>query len=224
VQQQARPTPEPGEITKVESQQHNAERVSIYIAGAFAFGIPAIEAARRGLAPGYALTATEIDELVVLDESARAVDAALQFLSYRPRSEYEVRQRLRRKGYPDAAIEHAVQRLLEWGYLNDRQFADFWLANRLEHSPRGERALMQELRRKGIDVETARDALGEQEVDEQAAALELARKRLPSLRNLDRPTRDRRLMGFLQRRGYGWEVIGPVLKELNAELDDEADA
>jgi regulatory protein len=151
------------------------------------------------------------------------VDSALQFLGYRPRSEYEVRQRLRRKGYPDPAIEHAVQQLLEWGYLNDRQFADFWLNNRLEHSPRGERALMQELRRKGIDVETAREALGEQEVDEHAAALELARKRMPSLRNLDRPTRDRRLTGFLQRRGYGWDVIGPVLKELQSEPDEAVD-
>lgn len=219
--QQARHTPEPGEITKVETQQHNAERVSIYISGEFAFGVPAIEAARRGLASGRALTAQEIDELLAIDESARAVDAALQFLGYRPRSEYEVRQRLRRKGFPDAAIEHAVQQLLEWSYLNDRQFADFWLNNRLEHSPRGERALMQELRRKGVDVETAREALGVQEVDEHSAALELARKRLPSLRNLDRPTRDRRLTGFLQRRGYGWEVISPVLKQLASEPEEE---
>jgi regulatory protein len=218
-----RHTPDPGEITSVEAQQHNSERVSIYIAGAFAFGIPAIEAARRGLTPGRALDAPEIDELLALDESARAVDSALQFLGYRPRSEYEVRQRLRRKGYPDAAIEHAVQQLLAWGYLNDRQFADFWLSNRLEHSPRGERALLQELRRKGVDVETAREALGEQELDEQEAALDLARKRLPSLRNLDRQTRDRRLTGFLQRRGYGWDVIGPVLKTLATEPDETHD-
>lgn len=169
------------------------------------------------------LSAPEIEELLALDESARAVDAALQFLGYRPRSEYEVRQRLRRKGFPEPAIEHAVQQLLDWGYLNDRQFAEFWLSNRLEHSPRGERALIQELRRKGVDVETAREALGEQEVDEQAAALELARKRLPSLANLDRQTRDRRMAGFLQRRGYNWDIIGPILKTLASEKAEAAE-
>ena len=177
---------------------------------------------RRGLVSGYELSAAEIDELLALDESARAVDAALHFLGYRPRSEYEVRQRLRRRGFADPAIEHAVEQLRGWNYLDDRQFAEFWLKNRIEHSPRGERALVQELRQKGVDVETAREVLGEQEVDEYAAALELARKRLPSLRSLDRLTRERRLTAYLQRRGYGWDVVKPILKELaDEDVDDE---
>ena len=86
--------------------------------------------------------------------------------------------------------------------------------------PRGRRRLKDELRQKGVDREVVEQALEEAELDEYPAALELARKRLPSLRGDEPLAQRRRLAGFLQRRGYGWDVVGRVLDAALGEPDD----
>ena len=96
--------------------------------------------------------------------------------------------------------------------LNDRDFV--WIENRLRHRPRGARLLSQELRQKGVDREVIASVLEETELNEYDAALELARKRAQRLANLDERTRERRLSQYLARRGYGWDVIRPVLDEV----------
>jgi regulatory protein len=108
-----------------------------------------------------------------------------------------------------------------WRYLDDKGFAEFWVESRVEHSPRGRRALMSELRAKGVDREVAGEVIDSLDLDEEAAALELARKRLRSLSNLDPQTQKRRLSDYLARRGYGWDVVGPVLRRLLEENDGD---
>ena len=138
--------PRAGEITRIVHQQRNPERVSIYIDGEFAFGLPATEVVSRGLQRGQRLTLEQATELAAVDEGSRATDAAIQFLSHRPRSEREVRDRLRKRQYSEAAIEIAIEKTRGWGYINDESFAEFWVENRLRHRPRGARLLSQELR------------------------------------------------------------------------------
>ena len=145
------------------------------------------------------------------------------FLSYRPRSEKEVRDRLRRGGYEQDAIEHAIARLHEWRYLDDADFARRWVENRTAHRPRGKRLLQQELRHKGIDSETARDAIDDVDLDETGAAEVLARRRLPSYAG-DEPVAIRRRLGaYLARRGYGYDVIRVALDRALGETEDVDD-
>lgn len=214
-------TPQPGTITRVTSQVRDPERVSLFIDGEFALGLPAIEAVKRGLKSGVELTASDIQELLAVDEVERAVQGAITFVSYRPRSEREVRDRLRKRDFSQPAIDLAIERMRGWGYLDDRTFAEWWVGNRAEHRPRGKRLLAGELRSRGVSSEVVGEVLEEAEVDESSAALELARKRLSSLSSLDRQTRERRLAAFLSRRGYGWDVIKPVLKQVFEEVDDQ---
>ena len=197
------------------------ERVSVFIDGEFAFGLPAIEAVRRDLKSGVELTESDIQELLALDEIERAVTAAITFVSYRPRSEREVRDRLRRREFSQPAVDEAVERMRGWNYLDDQAFAEWWVENRAEHRPRGKRLLAGELRNKGVPSEVVSEVLEEAEIDEPDAALELARKRLGSLSSLDRQTQERRLSAYLARRGYSWDVVGPVLKQVFGEADDE---
>lgn len=213
--------PKPGKITRVTYQVRNPERASIYLDGEFAFGLPAIEVARRGLVAGMELTAADISELLAVDEIERAVAAALAFVSYRPRSIRETRDRLRQKGYEPPAVDAAIERMTGWGYLDDEAFARWWVENRAEHRPRGRSLLASELRAKGVAQDITSEAVAEAGIDESGAALELARKRIRSLTGLDPATRDRRLTAYLGRRGFGWDVIGPVLKEIAAELDGQ---
>jgi regulatory protein len=197
------------------------ERVSVFIDGDFAFGIPAIEAVRRGLKSGVKLSESDIEELLAVDEIERAVTGALAFVGYRPRSEREVRNRLRKRDFSQQAIDEAIERMRGWNYLNDQAFAEWWVENRESHRPRGKRLLAGELREKGVAPDVVSDVIEEAEVDESSAALEMARKRLGSLSDLDQATQKRRLAAFLGRRGYGWDVVGPVMKQVFAELEDE---
>jgi regulatory protein len=89
------------------------------------------------------------------DDPAEVLDAAARFLEARPRSEDEVRRKLLRLGYRPELVEDAVTRLLSVGYLDDEAFAQAWVESRDRAHPRGERALRQELRLKGVDREVA---------------------------------------------------------------------
>jgi regulatory protein len=216
--------PRAGEITRIVHQQRNPERVSVYIDGEFAFGLPATEVVSRGLVRGQKLTLEDATLLAAVDEGSRATDAAVQFISHRPRSEREVRDRLRKREYSEAAIEIALEKVRGWGYVNDHSFAEFWVDNRVQHRPRGARMLSQELRQKGVDRNVIEQVLEETDLNEHAAALDLARKRVPRLANLEPDVRKRRLSDYLARRGYGWDVIGPVLREVLEELEGDDDS
>jgi regulatory protein len=213
-----------GTITDLAPQARDPERVSVYLDGSFAFGLPRDLAAAEGLAIGDVLDEVRAAALRSADEAARATSAALAFLAYRPRSEREVRDRLRQKAYRPEAIEAAVSKLTDWRYLNDADFARLWVENRANHQPRGQRRLAQELYRKGIDRDVARDAIAAAEIDEEAAAFEVARAKLSAYAKLEPSTARRRLGGFLARRGYGFDVIRPVLDRLLGEAADNADA
>jgi regulatory protein len=105
-----------------------------------------------------------------VEDPAVVLEAAARFLEARSRSVTEVRRRLGQAGYRPELIEGAIERLTELGMLDDEQFARAWVESRDRARPRGERAIRDELRLKGIDRETAEVVLGER----REAALEAA--------------------------------------------------
>lgn len=206
-------------ITAIRPQQRDPERVNIFLDGAFALGLPLIVVAEQSLKIGDLLSPSRIAHLEALDEQAKAVSAALNLLARRPRSEREVRDRLKKKGYPPETIDLAISKLEGWRYVDDEAFARFWVENREANKPRGRRMLEQELRLKGVDRETIRETIADADVDERKGALELGRSKLRSYRGLDPSVARRRLGSFLARRGYGYDIVKPVLHELFGELD-----
>lgn len=210
-----------GTITGITPQRRNPNRVSVAIDGAFALGVDQSVAEKFSLHVGQQLTEDDVRELSAADDRARAIEAGLRYLEYRPRSERETRQRLREKGYSPVAIDQAVDQLKAWKYLDDEMFARFWVENRQAFRPRGSKLLRSELGAKGVARDLASSVVDELGGDEQPAALELARKRVNSLQGLHPDVRRRRLTAFLQRRGYDWETVRSVLAEvLQSEPDD----
>ncbi|MDF2757806.1 MAG: regulatory protein RecX [Thermomicrobiales bacterium] len=210
-----------GRVTALRPTKHDPDRIAVDLNGSFAFALPATLVADERIDVGEMLDGDRVSSLLAADEASRATEAALVFLGYRPRSEKEVRDRLRRGGYEQDAIEHAIARLHEWRYLDDADFARRWVENRTAHRPRGRRLLQQELRHKGIDGEIARDAIDDAELDETGAAEALARRRLPSYAG-DEPAAIRRRLGaYLARRGYGYDVIRVALDRALGEADDD---
>jgi regulatory protein len=202
-----------GRITSLSVQMHNPDRANVYIDGEFAFGLAMVEAAK--LSTGQLLTDADIEALKQFDEVERAHEAGLNLLSYRPRSEQEVRRRLGRKGFSEAAIEEAVQRLLRAKLLDDEAFARYWISNREQFRPRGEFALRQELQRKGISLRIIDGLL--EDVDEAENAYRAATKRLARWQRMDPGERERKLSGYLARRGFSYDVIRDVWERLLAE-------
>jgi len=201
-----------GRITALKAQKRNRQRVNVYLDGHFAFGLAAIEAAR--LRVGQVLSDEEIAHLRERDLVERAVGRAMDLLSYRPRSQAEVRRRLRRKGYDEATIEEAVARLSRVGLLDDREFARYWVENRFQFNPRGVLALRQELRQKGVGEAIIEEVLAE--YDEEEAAARAAERAGRRLRHLAPQTFRRRMREHLARRGFPYEVIEPLVREEEA--------
>lgn len=215
------PQPRAGRITAIEPQRRDNARVSIFIDGTFAFGLHIDLQIEHYLSPGDDLDDEKIALLLRQDQTKRAISTALNLIAYRSRAAGELKGKLRERGYPPEAVDDAIARMRELGYLDDRDFADRWVESRQTHRPRSVRMLTRELQQKGVARDVIEGTLEEAGIDEFNDALALAERKASSLGGLDAPTRDRRLSGFLARRGYSYDVIRRVMDALGTEDTDD---
>lgn len=209
-------------ITALEPQTTNSDRINVYIDGRFLLGVNAEVVFRMGLAPEQELLPSQLEELRSEEAQQQAVDRALNYLSFRPRSREEVRRYLRRKETPPEIIEAVLARLDRLDLINDQSFASFWIETRERFSPRGARALKNELRIKGVNRDVVDEIVSAEEDEERA--LRAGRKKALSLINnpiIDYPTFRTKLGAFLQRRGFGYEVARHTVRTLWKELKEE---
>ncbi len=206
-----------GVITALEVQKRDKERVNIFIDGEFAFGLNLLDAAR--LRKGQVLAEAEIAALRDMDAVVQAVNTAAHFLSYRPRSEQEVRRNLKEKDTPEAVIDAAIEKMAGMGYLDDAAFARYWVDNRSQFKPLSHRALRQELRQKGLSDAVIDEALGEQ--SEPDLAYKAATTQLRKLRNRSVKDFKTKLNAFLQRRGFSYSTTQDVVRRLIESLETD---
>ena len=207
-------------ISALRFQTRQPERVNLFLDGEFAFGLEATRAVP--LRVGQRLTGAEIAELRAEDEIALAMRRALRFLSYRPRSVAEVRRHLQKKrDLSEASREAALQRLMEQGYLDDEEFARFWLENRAAFRPSSRRALRHELRQKGIATEIIDAQLAGWDDVKAALATLQAHERRWSLS--DETAFTRQAGAFLQRRGYSYADVTEALRQYQEGGPDDSD-
>jgi len=209
-------------ITSLEPQVNNLERINLYVDGRFLLGVNAEIVLKMGLQVEQELLPEQLAQLRSEEAEQQAVDRALNYLSFRPRSREEVRRYLRRKETPPEIIEAALARLDRLDFVNDRTFAEFWIETREQFKPRGAHALKNELRMKGVEREVV-DELVDDEQDEERA-LRAGRKKAMSLvntPNMDYARFRNRLGSFLQRRGFGYEVTTRTVRALWEELKEE---
>jgi regulatory protein len=142
----------------------------------------------------------------------------LDQLTGQARSRSELAGKLAARGVPDELAERLLTRFEEVGLVDDAAFARSWVQTRQSGRGLARRALAQELRRKGVDDEVAREALAEVDpAAEEQAARALVRRRLRSMARLDDATALRRLSGMLARKGYPAGVAFRVAREELAE-------
>jgi regulatory protein len=188
--------------------------VNIHLDGEFAFGLARVVAA--WLKVGQQLDEAKIERLQLEDARERAYQQAMLFLSYRARSESEIRQNLRKHDIPEPVIEHTLERLRQDGLANDQQFARAWVENRSTFRPRSRRLMALELRQKGLDDEAVKSAVAE--VDDEALAYEAAQKKAARYQNLEWNEFRKKLSDFLARRGFSYSVVAPVVTRIWNEV------
>ena len=156
------------------------------------------------------------------DPESVARKILLDQLTGRARSRADLARKLTEKDVPDEISTRLLDRFEEVGLVDDAAFAREWVAQRQSGRGLARRALAQELRRKGIDDEVARDALAEVDDDDEVeAARMLVRRKLRSVQGLDSDRAVRRLVGMLARKGYSAGVAFRVVREeLDADLTD----
>ena len=137
-------------------------------------------------------------------EPERAYLSGLRLLSYRSRSRLEMRQRLSKR-FSTEAVEEAVSRLEEMGYLDDASFARSWKEGREARKPRSATLVRHELRHRGVAKELAESVTAD--MDDETSAYEAGRRRLKTLLAVDKRTFRRRMGNYLRRRGFATGLV-----------------
>ncbi|MEN8173629.1 MAG: RecX family transcriptional regulator [Chloroflexota bacterium] len=206
-----------GIITALKIQKRDKGRVSVYIDGDFAFGLTRQVAG--WITVGQELSDEQIQQLQGDETREKAYARALNFLSYRSRSEAEVRRNLKKHDTPEDCIDETLERLRRLDLVSDRGFAETWVENRSTFRPRGRRALYSELRAKGVHNDIIDDAL--QNLDEDDLAYRAAQKKVRQYRSLAWPDFKKKMLGFLARRGFNYGVAAPAIEKTWSEIQND---
>ncbi|MDL1892205.1 hypothetical protein FBQ87_04850 [Sphingobacteriales bacterium CHB3] len=205
-------------ITKIESQKKNPSRKNLFVDDGFLIGVSAETLLRFGIRTGDEIGEDKLKALRAAEELQGAKSVALRFLSRRQRTEKEIRDKLREKEFAEEEIQQTIENLRELGFLNDAEFARSYIRHQMAVRPKGTLALKQNLLLLGVKREIIDAALDEtfKETSQEEAALDAARK---FLRKSRKPTDDPRktrlkLAAFLGRRGFTWDVVSTVTKNI----------
>jgi regulatory protein len=199
-------------VTALRAGRGRKKRVNIFLDGKFAFSLDAEVAAKEGLEVEQSLSTERIEALGRSDHLHRCFNAAVHYLSYRPRSEPELRERLHRRGFDGDSVETVIARLKGQGLVDDIAFAQFWRDNREAFSPRSQWLTKLELRRKGV----ANDIIDQvvDTIDDEDSAYRAGLRKARSLPRSDEPSFRRRLGEHLKRRGFGYGVINHIVEQI----------
>ena len=167
---------------------------------------------------------TETSEIEVGDPEARARQICLRLLTIAPRTRAHLAQALRRRGVPDEAAEAVLSRFTDAGLIDDAAFARAWVESR--HHSRGlsRRSLSDELKRRGVDSEEIREAVGTLDPEQETAtARHLVERKMASSRGRPPEARVRQAASLLARKGYPASLSFRLIKEvLEQEGSDDA--
>jgi regulatory protein len=199
-------------VTALRAGRGRKKRVNIFLDGKFAFSLDAEVAAKEGLEVEQMLSVERIEALARSDHLHRCFNAAVHYLSYRPRSEPELRERLHRRGFDGDSVETVITRLKKQCLVDDIAFAQFWRDNREAFSPRSQWLTKLELRRKGV----ANDIIDQvvDTIDDEDSAYRAALRKARSLPHSDEQSFRRRLGEHLKRRGFSYGVINHIVEQI----------
>lgn len=211
-------------ISKITRQKRNEERYNIFLDDKYAFSVDESIIIQYGLTKGKTLDAMAVGEINFDDEVSRAYNRALSFLSYQMRSEHEVHQKLLKEEFGEAVIMESIQKLSRLGFLNDESYMKALASTKKRTAKKGPRAIVQDLKQKGIDPKLQQEMLDDFPEEEQLKmALELAEKKVRQERGKTPNQIKQKIQEFLMRKGYDFSIVKQVISKIEADLEPPED-
>ena len=194
-------------ITAIKQQAKRTDRYSVFVDDKFAFGLSESALLEKGLASGQELTTTELRALKKAAGLDKAYGNALRYAAMRPRSEWELKTYLTRKQVDPVAAQQIIDRLKGLQMVNDRAFAESWVANRRALRGTSERRLRLELKQKQVSESVINEVLAADPSDERTMLRAVVAKK--QARYPDK----QKFMQYLARQGFRYDDITTVLEE-----------
>lgn len=197
-------------ITAIKQQEKRKDRYSVFVDEKYAFSLSESALIEARLASGQEIDAKQLKSYKQLSVDDKAYGNALRYVVMRPRSEWELRDYLRRKQAEEPVIEKVVSRLRAIGLLDDVAFARIWVDNRRALKPTSRRKLALELKQKHVASDIIDAVLAEdgESTDEREVLRQLI------VRKRARYADNQKFMAYLARQGYAYDDIKSVIEEL----------
>lgn len=198
-------------ITDIKQQVKRQDRYSIYVDEKYSFSLSEHELLVQGLRIGQEFDAEQFKAVKDTAEEDKAYMRTLDLLARRPRSIWEMEQYLKRKGYDDALIKKLLNRLSNRGLLDDKKFAESWVASRRLLKDVSKRRLLQELQQKKISNQIISEVLEADETNELDVLKDIVQKKQTQSRYQD----PQKLTAYLLRQGFGYHDVSAVIKSID---------
>lgn len=205
------------EITSITPQTKDKRRCNIYVDGRFCCGLTLEATVKNRLKVGQIVTEEALAEIQLESEKNTAFDKALTHLSATRKTEKQIRSYLTGKGYLSAVIDHVVEKLRGYNFLNDGEYAEAYVESAA--SRKGGRLIRMELRGKGVSEEEIDLALDTLSKDAEEEAAKSVLQKYMRNKTCDRETLQKAYR-YLMGKGYDYETAKAALASLG-NLEDE---
>ena len=202
-------------ITKIEIQKNNKDRVNIYLDGEYALAINAELIYKENLKVKDDVDISKLQEIAEKESYIRCKESAIKIIERSYKTEKEIRDKLKQKGYEEKQINNSIDFLKEYNFINDNTYAKAFIKDKL--SSKGSQKIKYDLMKKGI----AKDIIEENLIkvdknEEKEVALNVGRKKYESIRRKesDNYKLSGKLYRFLISRGYAYDIVKDVVKEI----------
>jgi regulatory protein len=211
-------------VTQLSSQKKNPSRVNLYIDDEFFCGLSLDAVAKFGIYQGREIEESELEEILMDELKSRFLQRAMSYISRGIKTEFQMRRYLKtlsikkkgswfvdiRDDQLQEIFDEVINKLKEYGYLDDEEFAFQFISSRIKNRPRGKRVLILELMSKGVNKELAEKKVNELVEDEYDVLTRVYEKKYKG----DKITiRDNKKIDFLKRKGFDWDLIKRLIED-----------
>jgi Uncharacterized protein conserved in bacteria len=202
-------------ITKIEVQKKNKERVNLFLDDEYAFSLSMELVYKEGLKKNQEIDSKKLELLAEEESIIRCKNSALKTIERSYKTEKEVIEKLKEKGYGENAINISIEFLRQYNFINDTNYTKAYIKDKLNSY--GSQKIKYTLIQKGISKEIIEDILADADKDnERNTAINLAKKKLDVIRKKesDNYKISGKLYRYLMSRGYGYDIVNEVVKEV----------
>ncbi|MBM7553833.1 recombination regulator RecX [Thalassobacillus pellis] len=213
-------------ISRITTQKKNKQRFNIFLdhgqGESYGFSVSEDLLVKEALHKGMELDMPTIEALIEKDDLHKSFSLAINYLSYRMRSEKEMRDYLEKKETDHEQVEVIIKRLYEEKLLDDQEFANSVVRSSIHTSSKGPLMIKKSLMEKGVSAQKAEQALEHFPFSQQyEKAMKFAQKKMQTDSKKSYRQQIQALQQTLMQKGYKNDVIQEVLANLPAEEKEQ---